>query len=283
LFKIISNQKLKSYFRKFLPSAVWQVTRYILTDGIIGIRLAWLRSRMLTQKPNSFMRCLNYTLRITNGLDYYIQYKDIFIRRIYDFEARTPEPLIIDGGSNVGVSIFYFKHLYPNSRIIGFEPDPAIYCILQENVTCNQLDNVAIINAGLASKIGMKAFYSDSSVGGHMINDGTGVAVQVECLSDYLNEPVDFLKLNIEGEELSVLQEAETSGKIRNVRELILEYHGRANDEQRLGSILDLLNRQGYRYLVHDFDAETCNTNKPPFRLIPQRSWFCLVYARRLD
>lgn len=105
----------------------------------------------------------------------------------------------------------------------------------------------------------------------------------MERISDYLNEPIDFLKLNIEGEELAVLQEAEASGRLRNVRELVLEYHGWPKGEQRLGAILELLDRQGFRYLIHDFDAESCCASKPPFHLTPQTTWFCLVYARRQD
>jgi len=63
----------------------------------------------------------------------------------------------------------------------------------------------------------------------------------------------------------------------------VLEYHGWPDGEQRLGDILNLLDRQGYSYLVHDFDAETCGASKPPFRLTSQTTWFCLVYARRRD
>jgi hypothetical protein len=49
-----------------------------------------------------------------------------------------------------------------------------------------------------------------------------------------------------------------------------------------LGDILNLLDRQGFCYLVHDFDAETCPTTKPPFRLTQETTWFCLVYARKI-
>jgi FkbM family methyltransferase len=277
------NPNLKSYVRKILPSAVWQVMRYFLTGGRTELRLAWLRSKFLAKKPNSLVKCLKYTLRITTGPDFYIQFKDIFIRGIYHFDYRKPDPLIIDGGSNIGMSILYFKHLYPSAHIIGFEPDPATFRILQENMARNRFTDVKIINAGLASMAGTKTFQADGSVGSHLTSDNSGFNVRVERLSDRLNQPVDFLKLNIEGEELSVLQEAETSGRLRNICEMVLEYHGWINDEQRLGLILNLLDRQGYRYLVHDFDAETCLTSKPPFRLTSQSTWYCLVYARRED
>jgi hypothetical protein len=103
----------------------------------------------------------------------------------------------------------------------------------------------------------------------------------MERLSDYLDEPVDFLKLNIEGEELPVLQEAAASGRLRNVRELVLEYHGWPGKQQGLGYILNLLDSNGYRYLVHDFDSQTCGASKPPFRMTADTTWFCLVYGRR--
>jgi FkbM family methyltransferase len=227
-------------------------------------------------------RCFGYTVRITDGPNFYMQYKDEFIHRIYHFEATRPDPLIIDGGSNIGMSILYFKHVYPQARIIGFEPDPAIVRILQENVTRNGLTDVTLINAGLSAQAGTATFTPDGSAGGR-IGGGSSIEVRMERLSDYLNEPVDLLKLNIEGEELPVLQEAAAGGKLGNVRELVLEYHGWPDGEQRLGDILNLLDRHGYRYLVHDFDAETCGASKPPFRLTPQTTWFCLVYARRLD
>jgi hypothetical protein len=154
---------------------------------------------------------------------------------------------------------------------------------LQENVTRNSLTDVTLINAGLSAQAGTVTFTPDGSAGGHIGGGQSSIEVRMERLSDYLDETVDFLKLNIEGEELPVLQEAAVSGKLGNVREMVLEYHGWPDGEQRLGDILNLLDRHGYRYLIHDFDAETCGASKPPFRLTPQTTWFCLVYARRRD
>ncbi len=92
---------------------------------------------------------------------------------------------------------------------------------------------------------------------------------------------MEFLKLNIEGQELPVLREAEASGRLANVRQMVLEYHGWAGGKQVLGEILNLLDRNGFRYLIHDFDAQTNGATKPPFRWTPETQWFCLVYATR--
>lgn len=247
------------------------------------IHLALLRRRVRSYGPNEIVRFLDYTLRITDGPNFYIQYKDEFIRGIYHFKARRENPLIIDGGSNMGMSILYFKRAYPLSRIIGFEPDPSIFPILEENMARNRVKRVRLVNAGLGAERGTACFLPDGSAGGHIAERGRRIAVRVERLSDHLNNPVDFLKLNIEGAELAVLQEAAAAGKLPNVREMVLEYHGWADGGQRLGEILNLLDRQGFRYLVHDFDDETNGASKPPFHLDPMNPWFCLVYAGRAD
>jgi FkbM family methyltransferase len=240
-----------------------------------------MRRKMWMLKPGTLTRYSGYTVRITDGPNFYMQCKDEFTRRIYHFEAQRPDPLIVDGGSNMGMSILYFKQIYPQARIIGFEPDPATFRVLQENVTRNRLRDVTLINAGLGTESGTVPFFADGSAGSHIGSGENSITVRVERLSDHLTGPVDFLKLNIEGEELPVLQETAASGKLRTVRELVLEYHGWAAKEQRLGAILDLLDREGFRYLIHDFDVETCAASKPPFRWTPQTTWFCLVYARR--
>lgn len=139
-----------------------------------------------------------------------------------------------------------------------------------------------MINAGLGAEAGTTTFIKDDKAGGQFGQGENGIMVKVDRLSNWLSEPVDFLKLNIEGEELPVLREVAASGKLDNVRELVLEYHGWANGEQRLGDILNLLDRAGFRYLIHDFDHETGHATKPPFKLTTATVWFSLVYAKKV-
>jgi FkbM family methyltransferase len=247
------------------------------------IRLHQFRKKVWGKKWGDSVNFLNYVVRITDGPNFYIQYKDEFLNRIYHFESQRTDPLIIDGGSNIGMSILYFKMVYPQARVIGFEPDPKIFQMLQENVTKNGLSGVTLVNSGLSAKNGEGTFMADESAGGYLGSGGGAIAVRLEKLSTYLSEPVDFLKLNIEGEELPALEEVAQSGKLANVRELVLEYHSWPNVEQRMGNILNLLDKQGFRYLIHDFDEETSRVTKPPFRWTEKTMWFCLVYARKVE
>lgn len=132
---VTSNPTLRAIGRRVLPApirrCIWQVI-YAFDRRMADWWLARLRRRMLTRPPRTsgVERCCGFTVRINDGLNFYILYKDIFIKRIYHFEAQRPDPLILDCGSNIGMSILYFKHVYPKARIIGFEPDPAIYPML---------------------------------------------------------------------------------------------------------------------------------------------------------
>jgi FkbM family methyltransferase len=175
-----------------------------------------------------------------------------------------------------------FKRDHPGSRVIGFEPDPEIGELLKGNLERNGAsENVTVIPAGLGAEDGSATFAADGSAGGRVGDEGATRTIRVERLSPYLREQVDFLKLNIEGQELPVLRECAAAGVLGNVRQMVVEYHGWAGGKQLLGDLLNLLDGQGFRYLVHDFDSETCTVTKPPFRHRPGAHWFCLVHAQR--
>ena len=94
-------------------------------------------------------------------------------------------------------------------------------------------------------------------------------------LSRHLKRTVDFLKLNIEGAELSVLQEC---GKLlQNVKSTVIEYHGFPHLGDRLHEILSILHNNGFRYIIHDFDNETNANSKPPFDITCNTRYFLLV------
>jgi hypothetical protein len=148
---------------------------------------------------------------------------------------------------------------------------------------------VRLVQAALAAQEGTLTFYSDGKYGSCLaehvpcdIPDGWA-KYEVPCvrLRDYLTEPVDFLKGNIEGAEWEVL--ADSEDRLRQVREMVIEYHHLPGLPRTLHKILELLHRQGFEYLINDFDAETNSGVRPPFRLTPESRYFLLIYARRIE
>lgn len=222
------------------------------------------------------------SLRVTDGLNAYMQYKDELVRRCYAFETSRPDPVVIDGGANIGMFSLATLRDHPGARITAFEPDPRIGAMLRENLAANNASQVVIVDAALGSTDGQMSFVPDGQAGGALVSGATDMRVQVVTLSRYLTDDVDFLKLNIEGAELDVLREAATSNCLRRVRAMVIEYHGWPGGEQRLGPLLDLLDSQQFRYLVHDLDAQTNPRTKPPFRDPGDAPWFALVYAWRI-
>ncbi len=252
--------------------------------GLMG-----LKGRLWFQKPGSLVHCGEFTVRINDVRNFYILYKDIFIKCSYHFEAVRPDPLILDCGSNIGISILYFKHLYPRSRIVGFEPDAEIFPYLQENVAGNRLKDVKLVKAALSQQEGLIEFFSDGKYGSSLSEQlcaDTSVSwkrcrVSSVRLRDYLREPVDFLKMNIEGAEYEVLEDSEDL--LGQVREIIIEYHHLPGLPRALHRILEILHRRGFEYLINDFDSETNGGVEPPFKLTPKSRYFLLIYAKRLD
>lgn len=238
-------------------------------------------------KPGDHVALLDYDVCINDSDNYFILYKDIFCKQLYHFDCDRPDPLILDCGSNIGFSILYFKHTYPAARIVGFEPDPTVLPYLRGNMERNKLADVEIVAAALASHSGEGILYADGLYGSALEDCGgaqrRGVTPvgPVDCvrLLDYLDQPVGFLKMNIEGAEWGVLEDSEE--RLGSISRMVIEYHHLPGLPRTLHKILDLLDRTGFDYLIHDFDRETNPKSQPPFRLGPDSEYFLLVYAQR--
>ena len=176
---------------------------------------------------------------------FWFMYDEIFNKKIYQFRSETDTPLIIDCGANVGLSILFFKKIFPKCRIIGFEPDPEIFQVLCENV--GEFSDVDLINKGLWSERGSISFFSDSSDGGKVSEVGN-TKVDVTLLSDYLQNDIDFLKMDIEGAEFQVLVEA--GENLKNVRNIFVEYHSFKDENQTLPELMVILKEAGFRIYV---------------------------------
>ncbi|GAK49455.1 methyltransferase FkbM family [Candidatus Moduliflexus flocculans] len=194
----------------------------------------------------------NMEVQLVDAASFLFQYKEIFQRQIYKFPAQTPTPRIIDCGANIGLSVIYFKGLYPESRITAFEPDPNIFAVLDLNVRqCGYLD-VVLINKAVWTEETMLEFLPDGSDGGRMVQmhaDRQRIQVPTVRLADFLNEPVDLLKIDIEGAETVVLQDCQD--KLHVVRHVFVEYHSFADAPQTLHLLLTTLAAGGFRVIIN--------------------------------
>jgi FkbM family methyltransferase len=188
-------------------------------------------------------------------------FREIFIHGDYDFAAAREDPLILDGGANIGMATLYFTWRYPKAEVHAFEPDPDTFALLKQNLETNGLTRAHAHQVALAGKSGRVTLFRDESDPGYpsmstvesrMPKDAT--MVDAVALSAFLDRQlpgreVDLLKLDIEGAEESVIRELASSGALARVRELIVEYHHHIGDEpSKLGSFLGILEHTGFCY-----------------------------------
>jgi FkbM family methyltransferase len=191
--------------------------------------------------------------------DYYWlleMFEEIFLRKQYFFVSDNPRPLIIDVGSNIGLAILFFKRLFPGATVLGFEPDPDTFELLTRNVEANRLEGVRIRNEALYDGREELDLFGDPSAPGSpqmttSRNRLAGAAKRVPAtrLSEHMTEPVDFLKVDIEGAERVVLDELAGAGKLPLVGRMAIEYHHHMEaGEEGLAGLLATLERGGFGY-----------------------------------
>lgn len=179
-------------------------------------------------------------------------YRDHFQKEIFRFETSRKSPLVLDCGANIGLVTLYFKSLFPEARIFAFEPDPSNFYALEQN--CSHLSDVTILQSAVWTNEGDLQFSPAGPVGGHLSTLATGetaesVTVKSIRLWDYLDEPVDFLKLDIEGAEVDVL--ADCADRLENVERMFVEFHSFAGKPQRFTNLLQVIEDAGFRIHVH--------------------------------
>jgi FkbM family methyltransferase len=132
---------------------------------------------------------------------------EIFKEEIYKFTSESPTPYIIDCGANIGLSVLYFKRLFPDSEIVAFEPDEKIFKILERNT--NSLENVTIEKKAVWTEETTLEFFSEGALAGSVVTDFSNkndiIEIEAVDLKKFLNRKVDFLKIDIEGGEYNLL------------------------------------------------------------------------------
>ena len=190
--------------------------------------------------------------KLVDSASFLFMYKEIFEQQIYKFRTQNQEPFIIDAGANIGLSILYFKQLYPNSHVVAFEPDIKVFRFLNENVNNYTLSNVNLVNKAIWSSETTLEFMVEGADGGrvtHIETEKEKYQVSTIRLREYLSKPVDFLKLDIEGAETEVIKDCQDL--LCNVNNLFVEYHSFINEEQTLHIILNILHKAGFRVHIH--------------------------------
>jgi FkbM family methyltransferase len=210
------------------------------------------RLRRIPRYIGDSTKILQNRIDFVDSVSFLHGYQEIFEEECYSFNASSSYPFIIDCGSNIGLSIIYFKRQYPNARIIGFEPDPMIFRVLNNNIANFKLQNVELHNKAIWLSDGLMEFRQEGGFSGRkpLTIESSNTIVASTRLSPFINEKVDLLKIDIEGAEIDVLFEVEN--RLDRVERLFIEYHSPSNEVQRLDELLNLLKKNNFRYYIKE-------------------------------
>jgi FkbM family methyltransferase len=205
--------------------------------------------------PNPFRLC-GFTAHFLDEDNLRYLVDELFLGASYMFLAEVDSPKIIDCGSNIGLSVLFFKTLYPQARVIAFEPDPEAFEVLLRNIRHNMLRDVVAHRCALTNCEGTVDFHKPVTGGGDLRMSldserisGTTISVPAKRLVPFVQEPIDLLKMDVEGAEDAILTDLHRSGALRNVAQLHLEYHHHVRaHKDALADVLTLLESNGFGY-----------------------------------
>lgn len=177
---------------------------------------------------------------------------EIFVDEVYRFDKSNEPHLILDCGANIGLSAIYLKYIFPNAKIVSFEPDKNVFSQLKKNLGNFKLDDIELKNTAVWIENGSVNFEADQGVGGK-INDKTATSQNVEAirLKDYITDKnIFFLKMDIEGAEYKVLQDIEN--ELKNIENVFIEFHAEIGEKNELVNILEIIQNAGFDYYIKD-------------------------------
>lgn len=216
---------------------------------------AWRRACRQAERVPRFtpgrIRLMEYDISYADLCTVCPQWDDLFVQQSLRFDATHPAPRILDCGANIGLASLYFKRLYPQARITAYEADPELHALLVDNLQRNRAGDIEAVQAAVwtgADGVDFRCEGADSGAIEAFAGDTRGPTRRVRSvrLHDVIAaEPIDLLKLDIEGAELAVLSDC--GEQLRTVRSLLLDLH-ELSPRRNTPAVLDLLTAHGFTY-----------------------------------
>lgn len=192
-------------------------------------------------------------IQITDSFWYLHSLNELFIEEVYKFNSNgSTVPKIIDCGSNIGLSIIFFKRMYPDAEIIAFEPDDDIFAISKHNLNQFGISDVKLFQKAVWTNDLPLVFSKLGSLSGHIVQEKSENTIEIQTvrLKDFLFQKIDFLKIDIEGPEYDILKDCGES--LENVENIFVEYHSFSENPQMIGELLIILKNAGFKVYIKE-------------------------------
>ena len=154
--------------------------------------------------------------------------------------------IVFDVGANIGEWSNLISDILPNGKIYSFEPSRKTFATLEKNIKNIKKENILAFNLGLGDKSEQKVFYNygnDSTLNSSInrvikLHSQTLEMVSFDTLENFCQEKninqISFLKIDVEGGELSVLKGSEKFIEAGKINYIQFEYGGTYIDAEIL-------------------------------------------------
>lgn len=180
---------------------------------------------------------------------------------------------VVDLGANIGFfTLLFARQVGPEGKVYAFEPGPISYALLTANVRINGYHNVVLVNKAVSSRTEMQTLYlcptgeSDNRVSDRELSfeseHRTTVPIEAVRLDDFfaeLDDPVDYLKIDIQGGEYLAFLGMEQIIKRNPQMRIVMEFSPRGLQSIGPKEFIDYITRMGF--VIYDLLESA-----PPFR-----------------
>ena len=166
-----------------------------------------------------------------------IRYGDYEPTSSYIFNNLVKKDMtVLDIGGNIGYfSLIASKLVGRQGKVYVFEPDPTNFMYLRKNIEINKIENIILVNKCVSNEEGILTLYHHPKYHSchsiyKNISKKTKAAVEVKAITLNImfendDSEISFIKMDIEGAEMSALMGMDKLIKKNKVKYLLTEFN----------------------------------------------------------
>ena len=243
----------------FIPRAAADIIKVLLHKNIpfkerwnIANALAEIKIATLTKKLNEPFCFHLGKWKISCLYNDHIGFliKEIFVEEVYALNKNKEVFKILDLGSNIGLSVAYFKMRFPDAAIEAYEPDKNSFKLLQKNIRENGWENVSADEMAVSDENGFLFALSieeKASVNSNFPTSGNEESkVAAKDISEILQQNFDVIKMDVEGGEWRIFKKIIDHQLIVKANNWFVEFHQIGKNKKQFEEILNCFQQNGF-------------------------------------
>ncbi|HKY37061.1 MAG TPA: FkbM family methyltransferase [Polyangiaceae bacterium] len=249
---------MKALLRKALRRVGFDIVRYTPAQTTLRSERTSALTRFETKTGNYYLPTDAHGDVVANA----IKAGKIFEPEVVNLALSQIRPgsVVLDVGANFGqMSVLFAQHAGPQGKVYAFEADDFVFEIFKRNIDANSLNGRIEPVFGAVHDVAGETLYFPvqdfkrwSSYGSYGVdyNAAAGRAVRTLTIDSLeINEPVSFMKIDIQGGDLQAMKGAKRTIEHHRMP-IIFEYEYHFEDEYKLSfqEYVDFVQSIDYRF-----------------------------------